>query len=97
MENTKKNLKQKKKRITDELQLEIYRQGLTVTIPTTKNILMKSMVSIKMSRKLNKELQEKINKVNTMLLELTKTKTEYKANLGKSVDKVLDEITKITR
>ena len=93
----KENEQLKNEKLAVEMQLESYRQGLNVSIPATKNILMKSMVSIKMNRKLNKELQEKINEVNSILLDLTKTKTEYKANLGKSVDKVLDEITKKTR
>ena len=90
----KENEQLKNEKLAVEMQLESYRQGLNVSIPATKNILMKSIVSIKMNRKLNKELQEKINKVNTMLLELTNIKTGYKSNLSKSVDKVLGEITK---
>ena len=90
----KENEQLKNEKLAVEMQLESYKQGLNVSIHATKNILMKSIASIKMNRKLNKELQEKINKVNSILLELTNIKTGYKSNLSKSVDKVLSEITK---
>lgn len=79
---------------TVEMQLMSYKNGLNVSIPATKKILKESLITIKMNKKLNKELTVKLNEVNNLLSQLKNTRATYTSKLSKSVDDILDNLKK---
>lgn len=79
---------------TVEMQLMSYKKGLNVSIPATKKILKESLITIKMNKKLNKELTVKLNEVNNLLSQLKNTRVTYASKLSKSVDDILDNLKK---
>lgn len=79
---------------TVEMQLMSYKKGLNVSIPATKKILKESLITIKMNKKLNKELTVKLNEVNNLLSHLKNTRVTYASKLSKSVDDILDNLKK---
>lgn len=79
---------------TVEMQLMSYKMGLNVSIPATKKILKESLITIKMNKKLNKELTVKLNEVNNLLSQLKNTRATYASKLSKSVDDILDNLKK---